>query len=174
MPEVTFDPQFKARSAGTSGYLASAGPYSTSLWNGFAVYAAGTLDTDLETMLIYNDIPGFVIPDTGLLIKWESHVETHTITAVQTGSVDLGLITLTIAGAVAVETGVAAEFVWFQTNTSKSTQPTDTQDVNALMTGAVSVSGGSGDLVIDNVNITSGSSYSISQFRHKIYQDFQY
>lgn len=174
MPDVVFDPQFQLNQGGTTGYIGASGPFYNNASRAIAIYTTGTIPTNLEELVCFNDIPGAVIPNSGLLLHWSSWGG-HTIN-ITAGTVapDLGQITVTTSPALALQTGTAAEFLYYQTTLSAASTPSRTTILSAAISGSVTLAGGGGDLVIDNLNIVSGSSYSVSEWRHKVYQDFSY
>lgn len=174
MPDVVFDPQFQKNQGGASGYTGGSGPFYGSGSRAIAIYTAGTIPTNLEELVCFNDIPGAIIPDSSLLLHWSSWGG-HTISIVAaTVPPDLGQVTVTTSPALALQNGTAAEFLYYTTTTSAAAVPARTQILSAAISGSVSLAAGGGDLVIDNLSIVSGSSYSVSQWRHKVYQDFTY
>lgn len=169
MPDVLYDPQFTARSSQSQGYTGASGPFYNGGNRAFAIYTAGTLPADLSELLVYGNIPGVIKQDASLLLHLASwNGITISISSDNTVG-NYGLITVTTSAGLALESGTAAEFLYYNTSGFN-----DTSALFSCVAGTVSVSGGGGDLVIDNVNLVQGSSYSISQWRHKVYQDFTY
>jgi len=174
MPNVVFDPQFQLYQSGASGYIGASGPFSNNGSRAIAIYTAGTIPTDLEELVCFNDIPGAVISNAGLLLHWSSWGgHTISITAATTAP-DLGQVSVVTSAALALQNGTAAEFLYYTTVGSAATVPARTTLLSSAVSGSVSLTGGGGDLVIGNLNIVSGASYSVSQWRHKVYQDFSY
>ncbi len=170
MPDVLYDPQFQSRISNTQGYIGGSGPFYRSGFRAFAIYTAGTLPADLSNLIAYGNIPGVIKQDANLLLHLTSW-NGITIDVSNDDTVgNYGLITVTTSAGLALETGTAAEFLYYNTTNYIN----DTDILNAAVAGTVSLAGGGGDLVIDNLNLVQGASYSISQWRHKVYQDFNY
>jgi len=175
MPDVIFDPRFQQYQAGTSAYIGASGPFSNNASRGILIYTAGTVPTDMNELAVWNDIPGGYIPSANLLIHWASwNGSLVYIDPTLTVAPDLGQVTVTTDAALAVASGTAAEFIYYQMSGSTAAAPTRTTLVQSAISGSVSLTGGGGDLVIDNLSIVSGSSYSVALWRHKIYQNFTY
>jgi len=172
MPDVLFDPRFRSQKSDASGYTGSAGPFYSSGNRAIAIFTAGVLPTNMEEFVCFNDIPNAVIPNAGMLLHWTSW-DGHTI-AITGGGLTDGLITLTTSAALAIQSGTAAEFLYYGTDATATTKPTPTQVIRYAVKGSVTLAGGGGDLIINNLNIVAGSSYSIAQWRHRVFQDFSY
>ena len=169
MPDVLFDDKFRSRASNTQGYTGASGPFYTSGQRAIAIYKAGTLPANLDHIAVYNNVPGAYIPDTNLLLHLTSWGGVTISIAAAATVGNYGLVELTTSAALALETGTAAEFLYYQVNS-----PINLGTVHGAISGSVTVSGGGGDLVIDNVNLVQGASYSVSQWRHKVFQDFTY
>jgi hypothetical protein len=170
MPDVLFDPKFRARSSQSQGYIGASGPFYSSTNRAFAIYKAGTLPVDLDELVVFGNIPGVWRADTNLLLHLASwNGVTISVTSNNTVG-NYGLIEVTTSAGLALETGTAAEFLYYNTNNPYDEEGT----LAALVAGSVTLSGGGGDLVIDNLNLVQGSSYSVAQWRHKVFQDFTY
>jgi hypothetical protein len=169
MPDVLYDPQFQSRISNTQGYIGASGPFYTAGSRAFAIYTAGTLPADLSELIVYGNIPGAFKPDANLLLHLTSWGGVTISVTSDTTVGNYGLITVTTSAGLALESGTAAEFLYYNTSSFN-----DDSTLYAAVAGTVSLAGGGGDLVIDNVNLVQGASYSISQWRHKVYQDFTY
>ncbi len=176
MPNVIFDPRFQQyQSNNNPGYKSNNGPFSTNGNRGIIIYTSGTIPTNMNELAVWNDIPGAYIFSSNLLLHWASWNGSNVnIDFADSVSPDYGQVSLNTDAAIADASGTAAEFLYYQTAASQNVEPLRTTDIYAAISGSVSLTGGGGDLVIDNLSIVAGSSYSIAQWRHKIYQDFTY